>query len=331
MKIKKNPLVVIIASNYNGASYLYKKHNILWHVFSSLRRTKYQNYKILMADDKSTDRSVEYVKKKFPYIDIVVNNSNGGFSKNNNKAIKYAIQKYKPDYIMLLNNDIIITDDLWLNKLVNIAKPNPRIGIVGCKLSYPSGKIQHAGMEIGYYGARNIGRGKDDFSEFNYVKEVEGVTFAAVLINKEVIKKIGLFDENFFMGFEDVDYYLRTTKAKFKIYYSGNVKLIHLEGFTSTNSKFQKIKYNSFYYNQVNYWYFMLKYRYMEQFRGINRLKSIFIFFISSIISIEGQDRERKLSNIKFKDKPLTRLLLTIKAISQAKKVYTRLNKTDYF
>jgi GT2 family glycosyltransferase len=327
MKIGKNSLVVIITSNYNGASYFYKKHNILWHIFSSLKRTKYKNYKIVMADDKSTDNSVEYIKKKFPYVSIVINNANGGFSKNNNNAIKYAIQKYKPDYIMLLNNDIIITDDLWLNKLINTARLNSKIGIVGCKLVYPDGKIQHAGMEIGCYGGRNIGRGQEDFSKFNYVKEVDGVTFAAVLINKNVIKKIGLFDENFFMGFEDVDYYLRAKKAKFKIYYAGNVKLIHLEGFTSTNSKFQKIKYNSFYHNQVNYWYFMLKYRYMKQFRGINRLKSIFIFFISSIISIEGRDRERKLSSIRFKDKPLTRLLLTIKAISKAKKLYTKLNK----
>lgn len=326
MKVKNDPLVVIIVSNYNGASYFYKRHSILWHVFSSLKKTNYQNYKIVMADDKSTDKSVEYVKKNFPYVDIVVNDSDGGFSKNNNKAIKYAMQKYKPDYIVLLNNDIIITDDLWLNKLVEVAESNPRTGIVGCKLVYPTGRIQHAGIEISYYGARNIGRGQKDYSQFDYIKEVEGVTFAAVLINKKTIEKVGLLDENFFMGFEDVDYNIRARASGFKVYYTGNVKLIHLEGFTSTNSKFYKIRLESFYHTQVNFWYLVLKYKSLKQFKGLNRLKAIFIFFLEAILSIEGSDRERKLSNIRLKEKPFTRLLLSLKAIKEAQRLYKKSN-----
>ena len=327
MQMKTSPYIVIIVSNYNGASYFHKKRNVLWHIFSSLKKTKYQNYKVLMADDKSTDRSIKYVKQNLPHIEIVTNNPNGGFSKNNNMAIKYAMRKYNPDYIVLLNNDIIITDELWLKKLVEIAESDTKIGIVGCKLVYPTGRIQHAGMEFGYYGARNIGRGQKDFSQFDYIKEVEGVTFAAVLISRITTEKVGLLDENFFMGFEDVDYNIRVKKNKLKIYYAGNVKLIHLEGFTSANSKFYNIRFESFYHGQVNFWYFLLKYKYLNQFRKLNRLKALFIFFIGSIISIEGQDRERKISNIKFKDKPLVRLLLTIKAVGEAKKLY-RTNST---
>ncbi len=324
--MKGFPLVVIIVSNYNGASYFYKKHNILWDVFSSLMKTKYQNYKIIMADDKSTDRSIEYVKKNFPYIDIVVNDSNGGFSKNNNKTIKYAMQKYKPDYIVLLNNDIIITDDSWLNKLLEVAESDSKIGIVGCKLVYPTGRIQHAGIELGYYGARNVGRRQEDYLQFDYIKEVEGVTFAAALIKKKTIEKVGLLDENFFMGFEDVDYNIRARVSGFKVYYAGNVKLIHLEGFTSTNSKFYKIRLESFYHGQVNFWYFVHKYKSLKQFGGLNRLKAIFIFFLGAIPSIEGPDRKRKLSNIWLKEKPFTRLLLSLKAIKDVQRLYKKSN-----
>ena len=327
MKIGKNPLVVIIASNYNGVSYFYKKHNILWQIFSSLKKTAYENYKIVMADDNSTDKSVEYVRKHFKNVEIVINDVNGGFSKNNNNAIKYVMHKYEPDYIVLMNNDIIISDTLWLSKLVKVAESDPKIGIVGCKLVYPTGRIQHAGMEIGYYGARNIGRGQKDYLQFDYIKEIEGVTFAAVLIDKKTIEKVGLLDENFFMGFEDVDYCIRTTKARFKIYYVGNVKLIHLEGFTSTNSKIYKTRLESFYHGQVNFWYLLLKYKSLKQLSGLNRLKAIFVFFLGAILTIEGPYRERKLSNIRFKEKPFTRLLLSLKAIKEAQQLYNKSKK----
>ena len=319
--MKSYPLVVIIISNYNGASYFYKGHSILWNVFSSLKKTKYRSYKVILADDASTDGSIKYVKTKFPTVSIVLNSTNGGFSKNNNNAMIYAFKKYKPDYILLLNNDIIVVDSLWLNKLVELAESDDKIGLIGCKLVYPDRRIQHAGIEIGYYGGRNIGRGQMDFSQFEYKKEVDGVTFAAALIKKKVIEKIGLLDENFFMGFEDTDYSIRAKKANFKIFYDGDVKLIHLEGFSSTNSTFQKIKLESFFYNQVNFWYFRLKYKSLKQFRGLNKLRSVFIFLFGAIVSIENRNRERKLSNIQLKNKPFIRLVLSIKAIIKARRL----------
>ena len=322
MKIKKIPLVIIIASNYNGISYFYKKRNILWHVFSSLKKTAYENYKIIMADDKSTDKSVEYVRKHFKNVEIVINNVNGGFSKNNNNAIKYVMHKYDPDYIVLMNNDIIISDTLWLSKLVKVAESDPKIGIIGCKLVYPTGRIQHAGMEIGYYGARNIGRGQKDYLQFDYIKEIEGVTFAAVLIDKKTIEKIGLLDENFFMGFEDIDYCIRAKQLGSKIYYDGLVQLVHLEGYSSTNSKFVKVRLKSFYRSQVNFWYFLLKYWSMKKFNRIDRFKSILVFFLASIFSIEGLNRERGLRSIRLKEKPFRRLLLSFEAIIEARNLY---------
>ncbi len=318
MKTKKDPLVAIIVSNYNGSSYFYKRHNILWSVFSSLERTEYKNYKIVMADDKSTDNSVKYVKKNFPYVDIVINDSNGGFSKNNNKAIKYAMQKYKPDYILLLNNDIEIIDGLWLNKLIKVAKSDYKIGLIGCKLIYPTGRIQHAGIVSVNYAYANRGRGEDDYGQYNKTEEMSGITFALVLINAKIFAKIGFLDENFFMGYEDTDFCLRTQQNDFKIIYDGKVKAIHLEGFTSTNSKKENIRNLIFFTGMRNYIYFSYKYLKLWQ-----RFIGIFInIILGSFLTIEGENRKRSLLNLRIKDKPFDRFKISIKAIIKGRKLY---------
>jgi GT2 family glycosyltransferase len=316
--MKRNPSVVIIVSNYNGASYFYKKHNILWRIFSSLKKTRYPSYKILMADDKSTDKSIEYVKKNFPYVSIVINDLNGGFSKNNNKAIKYSMQKYKPDYIVLLNNDIIITDELWLDKLIEVAEADSKIGIVGSKLVYPNGRIQHAGMVPVNYAFANRGRGEKDVGQYEKLEEMSGVTFALVLIKTEVFATIGFLDENFFMGYEDIDFCLRAQQYGFKIIYNGKTKAIHLEGFTSTNSKRKETRYLMFFTGMRNYVYFSYKYlNPWERFIGI-----CINIILGSFLTIEGKDRKKSLFNLRIKDHPFIRFKASIRAVIEGKKLY---------
>ena len=122
--------VAIIISNYNGLSYKYKGKSIIFLVLNSLiKNTSYKNYKVIVADDYSTDNSIAYIKSKFPSVRIVKNSENGGFSKNNNNAIKYAIKKYDPDYFLLLNNDIIITQKDWLSEMVEAAESDRKIDI----------------------------------------------------------------------------------------------------------------------------------------------------------------------------------------------------------
>lgn len=318
MKNKKIPLVIIIVSNYNGVSYFYKKHNILWQIFSSLKKTAYENYKIVMADDKSTDKSVEYVRKHFKNVEIVINEVNGGFSKNNNNAIKYVMHKYEPDYIVLMNNDIIISDTLWLSKLVKVAESDPKIGIVGCKLVYPTGRIQHAGIFPTNYAYANRGRGEEDHNQYNKIEEMVGITFALVLIKAKVFTKIGFLDENFFMGYEDTDFCLRAHQNGFINIYDGKVKAIHLEGFTSTNSKRDEIRNLVFFTGIRNYVYFSYKY-----FTPWQRFNGIFINAIfGSFLSIEGENRKRSLLNLRIKNQPFDGFKAGIKAVIEGKKLY---------
>jgi GT2 family glycosyltransferase len=308
----KEPNVVIILSNYNGASNFYNGKGILYWCLSSLRNTKYSNYKVIIADAHSTDNSRQLAKEfKVEFIDL---GHKGAFSEVNNFGIKYANKKYAPDYFLLLNNDVIVSDPYWLSKLVETAEAY-KAGIVGCQLLYPNNRIQHAGMLIDYYGGRNRGRGELYKGQYDKKEEMPGVTFAVVLISKKVIQKIGLLDENFHMGYEDTDYCIRARQAGFKIIYDGFVKLIHLEGFSSTNAKLEKIREESFYNYQKNFWYFVHKHRNLEYFKGINYLKALAVYFLSAILTIEGPERERRLKNIRLKDKVLKRILLSFKAI----------------
>lgn len=313
--IKSEPLVAIIVSNYNGASNLYKGKSILFRCLKSLELTSYRNYKVIITDAHSTDKSRE-VASKFKDVEFIEVGHKAAFSENNNFAIKYAKKKYNPDYYLLLNNDIIITDRYWLKKLINTAKEY-KAGIVGCQLLYPNGNIQHAGMLIGYYGGRNRGRGEKYIGQYNKIEEVPGVTFALALISKQVIEKVGLLDENFHMGFEDVDYCISARQNGFKIIYNGKIKAIHLEGFSSTNSGSQAVRFESFYEGQKNFIYLMHKHKEIFGFR--NKIAGLFIYFLEAIISIEGRDRPRSFLSIRFKDNKWKRLVLSFKAILSAK------------
>ena len=250
--VKDKPNVAVIVANYNGLSAKYNSGSILATCLKGLKETKYANMRVIVADDSSTDGSLDYVKRHFGSVGLVSMQKNGGYSKNNNNAIRYAMRSYSPDYILLFNNDIIIKDSGWISKMVSVAEEDEDIGIVGCKLLYPNGRIQHAGVEIGTF-PRNRGRGEKDLGQYDRVEELEGVTAAAMLIKKGVIDAIGLLDEDFYMGYEDVDYCIMARKAGFRIMYDGKVKLTHLEGFTSTNSKNSDLRDRMFYYQVRNY------------------------------------------------------------------------------
>lgn len=326
----KQPFVILIILNYNGAKIKYKNKSILWWCFTTLKKTNYTNYKIILADDSSTDNSIQYIRTKFPYVEIVKNKKNmnliddssrnklnGSWSGNCNNALKHALV-YKPDYIVLLNNDIIITDKNWLRNLVLLAESDKKIGVESCKLVYPNGRIQHAGCYINIM-PRNIGRGEVDRGQYNKIEEKDFVTFSCVLIKNTVFNKIGILNVGFY---EEVDYLIRAKMAGFKIIYNGAVSVIHLESFSSLSSPNKLIKDISFYPNQVHYAYFLLNY-----LKGIKFWKALFILFIGSIITIQDENKIRKINNIKLKDRLLWRIYMTIKALFEGYKEYKKQNK----
>ncbi len=321
--MRRKPLVVLIAANYNGASLYYKSKPILWYCCNSLKNTNYENFKVVVTDDSSTDNSLDYLKKNFPEVSIIVNKPNGGYTKNINNGIKYALKKYNLDYVLLMNTDVIIKDSNWLKKLVDVGESDKSIGTVGCKYLYPDGRLQHAGIED-IIMVRPLGWNTNQAEKYNEIKEMPATGGVIFLIKKNTLHKVGLMDENYYMGSDDVDYCLSVRKAGLKVMYDGQVSVIHLEGFTS-NAEAKKKKRNEDYWFpifQVNRIYYAFKH-----FDLYYKVKMILIALATCIFSVEN--KEVKLSNIKLKNKILWRFKVTIEAIILSYKMHKHIITRD--
>ncbi|MFH1587671.1 MAG: glycosyltransferase family 2 protein [Candidatus Diapherotrites archaeon] len=208
-------LVSIIILNWNGMDFTRKC------LESIGRNTFYSPYEIIVVDNGSSDGSVEFLrqKRKEGKIKLIENSSNMGFAGGNNQGIDAS----KGSYIFLLNNDTTVNGH-WLASLVRVMDAYEKAGIVGCRLVYPNGKLQHAGAKIDDAGiARNLPEGGE--------REVEYVTGAALMIKREVIDKIGKLDEGFNpIYFEEVDWCYRAWRAGFSVIYTPDTTIVHHEG-----------------------------------------------------------------------------------------------------
>lgn len=230
--------IAIITLNYNG-----KKDTL--ELLESLKKLKIENgeLRIVVVDNASGDGSVSAIHQAFPEVDIVQAGDNLGFSGGYNKGIDYA-KIWGADYFLLINNDCLIKDDNLLDELLETINSDPKIGLVSPKIYFAPGFEFHKnlygkgdiGKVIWFAGGKfdwnNIGsihRGIDQVDEGDYdnIEEQEIVSGACVLIKKEVFEKVGLFDENYFLYFEDSDFVKRANTAGFKNYYDGKVAIYH--------------------------------------------------------------------------------------------------------
>lgn len=217
----ENPMVSIVIPCYNQIHYTYAC------LQSILEFTKDVTYEVIIADDVSTDATAEIGR----FVDGLVicrNQTNQGFLRNCNQAAKAA----KGKYIMFLNNDTKVTEG-WLSSLVNLIESDDTIGMVGSKLVYPDGRLQEAGGIIWSDGSGwNYGRLDDpDKAEYNYVKDVDYISGAAILLSVDLWKQIGGFDERFAPAYcEDSDLAFEVRKAGYRVVYQPLSKVIHFEG-----------------------------------------------------------------------------------------------------
>ena len=133
---------------------------------------------------------------------------------------------------MFLNNDTQVTPG-WLSSLVNLIESDVSIGMVGSKLVYPDGRLQEAGGIIWSDGSGwNYGRLDDpDKAEYNYVKDVDYISGAAILLSVDLWKQIGGFDDRFAPAYcEDSDLAFEVRKAGYRVVYQPLSKVIHFEG-----------------------------------------------------------------------------------------------------
>jgi hypothetical protein len=205
----------------------YNQKELLGDCLKSVKKnTSYKKYKVYFVDDSGNGEIAKEVKKYFPWVDVSINKKNLGFSKSNNVGIKKAIKEYGPDYFLLLNDDTEIIDNKWIQNMIKPGEEDEKIGILGCKIIYPDGSLQNMG---GYLRKWKIELENDENKK--RVFEVDHIMGAFLMIKKEVIKDIGILDEEFSPYLlEDTDYCLRAKKKGWKIVSVPEVKTIHKKG-----------------------------------------------------------------------------------------------------
>ena len=230
----ENPTVSIIIPVYNQFDYTYSCLKAI------KENTKNVTYEIIIGDDVSNDETVNI----FDYAEnIKVNRheKNTGFLMNCNDAAQLAVGKY----VLFLNNDTNVQED-WLEPLVSLIESDETIGMVGSKLVYLNGKLQEAGGIIWNDASGwNYGRLDDpNKPEYNYVKEVDYISGACIMLTTKLWEEIGGFDQRFIPAYyEDTDLAFEVRKRGLKVMYQPKSMVVHFEGIsngTDLNSGLKK-------------------------------------------------------------------------------------------
>lgn len=267
IQILSNPKVVIIILNWNR-----KKDTI--ECLESIKQITYPNYEILLVDNGSTDGSVEYFREHYPDIEIIVNKNNIGYAEGNNVGIRKAMGN-GVDYVLILNNDTVV-DPEFLDELVKVAESDPWIGFAGPKVYYYNYKqkkdsINFAGGKLDMWKGRtyHIGLNEVDSGMYDGIKEVDYVEGSCLLLRKEVIKEIGLFDPVYFAYWEENDLCMRGHKAGYISVFVPKAKIWHKIAASNINK-------TKIYYLTRNQFWFMK--RYATWFQYISFLLYFFLF-----------------------------------------------------
>lgn len=216
-----HPIVSIIIPVYNQFNYTYLcLKSILLH-------SEDVPYEVIIADDCSTDLT-QRIKELVPGVRVARTEKNLRFLLNCNHAAKHVRGKY----ILFLNNDTQVQPN-WLRPLVELIEREECIGMVGSKLIYPNGKLQEAGGIVWKDGsAWNYGNCRSpEMPEFNYVKETDYISGAAIMIRRTLWEEIGGFDERFAPAYcEDSDLAFAVRAAGYKVMYQPQSVVVHFEG-----------------------------------------------------------------------------------------------------
>lgn len=230
------PLVSVIILNYNGKRYL---DGLLDNCVASVLESDYTNLELLFVDNGSNDGSTDYIREKFGIdsrLRIMCLEKNYGTAKGKNEGIRNS----KGDIIFLLNNDTLIPKNA-IRRMVDVLQIDEKVGIAGCKIVSPNGEIQTEGVKFRKFLTifevlfETVFSDKTPslYGNLKGVKRVDWVWGTAIMIEKDVIEKIGLHDENYYAYSEEIDFCYRAKKRGFEVLSVMDVKIVHYGGVTS--------------------------------------------------------------------------------------------------
>jgi GT2 family glycosyltransferase len=202
---------------------------------------------VFVVDNNSADGSVEMVAEKYPWVHLIANKDNPGFSKANNQAIRIS----KGHYVLLLNPDTVVEEDTF-HKCVDFMDRHPDAGGLGVKMIdgkgnfLPESKRGLPSPAVAFYKifglsalfpkSKVFGKYHLGYLDQNKTHEVEVLAGAFMMMRTETLNKVGLLDETFFMYGEDIDLSYRITQGGYKNYYFPEARIIHYKGESTKKS-----------------------------------------------------------------------------------------------
>ena len=231
--------VAVVILNYNGKKFL---EQFLPNV---IENTDEELADIVVADNASTDGSVEFMKEHFPDIRLIINDFNGGFATGYNTALR----QIEAEYFVLLNSDIEVTPH-WIEPIIDLMDADADIAACQPKILsyYERDKFEYAGASGGYidkYGypfcrGRLFQNLETDHGQYDDIKEVFWATGACMFVRSELYLLKGGLDDSFFAHMEEIDFCWRMKNLGFKIYCCPQSKVYHIGGGTLPKSSARK-------------------------------------------------------------------------------------------
>jgi GT2 family glycosyltransferase len=257
--MKMMPRVSIIILNWNGL-----KDTV--ECLASLKKIAYPNYEVIVVDNGSKGNDAQVLEEEFgDYIKLVRNDKNYGYTGGNNIGIRCVLKNSSPDYFLILNNDTVVAPD-FLGQMIKVAESDASVGIVGPQVYYYDfpNRIQSAGASINIRTSQPFSAGTK--------QELNWLSGCCLLIKKELIQKVGLFDESYFCYWDENDYCFRAKESGYKVVCIPEAKMWHkapmhlkVPGKTSTSGTAGGLPY---YYMARNRFRFMRKHATKGQYRN---------------------------------------------------------------
>jgi GT2 family glycosyltransferase len=237
--LKEQPLISIVTLTWNQTE-------VTCQFLESTRNLTYKNYEILVCDMGSEiDPTARIDASNYPNTRVLRSEKNLGFTGGNNWGMRQA----KGDFVFIVNNDTEVTPEL-LDVLVEPFFQDPTIGVTCPKIRFyqQPDMIQYAGFNpinvltgrTTAVGSKEIDKGQCDVSGYT-----SGAHGCAMLVSREVIDKIGMFPENFFIYYEEWDWSARILKAGYHIYYQAKGLIFHKESITMGKQSALKVYYHT--------------------------------------------------------------------------------------
>jgi len=230
-------LLSIIIVNYNGAAFLE-------NCIQSIEKTcQGFDYEIIIVDNNSSDNSIEIIENQFDNISLIKSETNLGFAAGNNIGVKNS----KGDYILLLNNDTVLLDNIY--PAIELLKNNQNIGVVGIKMlddkkmyrqsagffPSPMKLLKLKSMLLNTHGFLD-----GNFDKSNSYFDVDWIEASFLLTSRNLYDEVNGMDETFFMYAEDIDFCKRLISLGKKTVYLPELSYIHFGGFNSKRNELLK-------------------------------------------------------------------------------------------